>query len=211
VSRRSDKAEAKWPFRLAATLVVLSALAVAVFAAWQFWGIDRLAMQQASSDVNSYFATCSDPSTALPGETIAVIKLPGSDSYWPIRVGFGDASLATGLGWYDHTAAPGQLGNMVVVGYRLVSGGAFDKILSWQTDQTIIVETCQTSYTYTIAVAPAELTLQADESWVFDAVPGKPGLVPSESWLTLIANHNLTADSPERAVGFARLTASAPR
>jgi len=134
-----------------------------------------------------------------------LLTLPGSLTTWPIKVGTGDDSLDAGVGWYPQTASPGQIGNMAVVGRRLPSGGAFDSILSLSTGDQVVVETCAMRYTYTISVAPRDLTVQPDATWVLGAVPGQPSVVPTTSWLTLIANQDVLPSS-DRAVGFAKLS-----
>ena len=207
----------RWPFRVAAVLVVALALTTALVAAWQFWGKGWQAERRAGQDASAFVASCSldpgfngGPESAAAGVVIGTIELPGSDVAWPIRAGVDDASLDGGVGWYQQTVAPGQIGNMAVVGRRLASGGAFDDILAWNAGDTITVATCFGSYTYTIKVAPRDLTVQPSDSWVLGAVPGQPGAMPTTSWLTLIANQDISPTT-DRAVGFAELTATTPK
>ena len=215
----------RWVFRLVVALVTLLALLAAGLAAWQFWWVGRQSAAQAASDQAAFLADCppdatpADQPVVLPaplptstpppdGQIIGLLTLPGGLP-WPIRVGTANASLDAGVGWDDRTSGPGQLGNMALVGRRLPAGGAFDNLLSLNVGDQVLMETCTTRYTYTMAVAPRDLTVQPGDTWVLDAVPGQPQAVPTDSWLTLIANQDITPSS-DRAVGFAKLTNHQP-
>jgi len=207
----------RWPFRAAVSGVAAVAVAAAAFGAWQVWGADWQADRRATAASAQFRSSCSldpgfsgGPDTAADGSVVADLTLPGTSTPWPVRVGVQDASLADGVGWYRQTAAPGEVGNMAVVGYRLGAGGAFDGILSLNTGDTIRLETCFRRYTYTIEVAPRDLTVQPTDTWVLQAVPGQPAAMPTDSWLTLIANQDISP-STDRAVGFARLTSTSQR
>jgi len=222
------RSQARWGFRVAVAVVILLALVVAGLAAWQFWWVGRDAASRAGQAGESYFASCPVvvlpseqataslpaplPDTAEPpeGTTIGLLTLPGSSTQWPIKAGTDDANLDAGVGWYSQTSGPGEVGNMAVVGRRLASGGAFDSILSLAVGDLLTLETCSMVYTYTVTVAPADLTVQPNDVWVLDAVPGQPDAIPSVSWLTLIANQDVISTN-DRAVGFAELTSSTPR
>ena len=204
----------RWPFRTAVALVVALAVAAAAVIVWQFWGRDVLAQRRAAAESSAFTASCGfdpgfggGPANASPGTVVGTITLPGSDGTWPLYSGTDDASLDGGVGWYTQTVAPGEIGNMALVGRRLASGGAFDGILNWNTGDTITIETCFGAYTYTIRVAPRDLTVQPSDTWVLDPVPGQPGAMPTKAWLTLIANQDISPTT-DRAVGFAELTAT---
>ena len=219
-----------WGFRVAVAAVVLAALAVAAFGWWQFRGAGDQAADQAAAAGDDFLAACPlvtdntsnlSPTPTLPppfpagvapadGTIIGLLRLSSAATPWPIRAGVGEDNLAAGVGWYPQTAGPGQLGNMALVGYRLSSGGAFDDILGMNVGDEVIVDTCDTRFTYTVEVAPRDLTVQPNDTWVLDAVPGQPGSLPNTAWLTLIANQDILPGS-DRAVGFARLTAAGPR
>jgi len=207
----------RWPFRVATVLVVALAVTASAVIWWQFWGKGAQTQRRAAAEGSAFISSCGfDPGfsgtaeTAADGAVIGVVTLPGSDIAWPIRAGVDDASLDGGVGWYRQTAPPGGIGNMALVGRRLASGGAFDGILTWNTGEIITVETCFATYTYTIKAAPRDLTVQLDDAWVLDPVPGRPGTMPTNAWLTLIANQDI-APTTDRAVGFAELTAATPR
>jgi len=215
----------RWGFRLAVFLVVLAVLAVAAFAVWQFWWVGRQSVANGAQASDGYLSACPvgqapAPSTpVLPspwstgdapetGDVIGLLTLPGAATSWPIRAGVDD--LTDAVGWYQQTSVPGQLGNMAVVGSRLMSGGPFASIQDLNVGDEVVIETCDTRYTYTVKAAPRDLTVQPGDTWVLGAVPGQPGKIPTDAWLTLIANQDVLPGQ-DRAVGFAQLTDSAPR
>ncbi|MCL2489325.1 MAG: class E sortase [Propionibacteriaceae bacterium] len=206
----------RWPFRLAVALVAAAFAVAAAFGWWRFWGAGLQAASRASSESSAYLSACqldpgfngADAHAVAADVTIGVLTLPGSTA-WPVRAGVSNAALDGGVGWYQQTAAPGQVGNMAVVGQR-AAGGAFDGILKLNAGDTITLQTCLATYTYTLVTSPRDLTVQSDDDWVLGAVPGASGLMPTDTWLTLIANQDVRP-SPDRAVGFAKLTATSPR
>jgi len=207
----------RWPFRVAVALVAAVVLAAVAAIGWLFWGKGWQAARQANQAASAYMASCGvdpgfsgAPGDAEAGVVIGTITLPGSEVAWPIRAGVDDASLDSGVGWYQQTGVPGEIGNMALAGRRSASGGAFDNILGWNAGDTIDITMCDATYTYTIRVAPHDLTVQPSDTWVLEPVPGQPGVMPTSSWLTLIANQDITPTS-DRAVGFAELTAMTPR
>ncbi|MCL2652180.1 MAG: class E sortase [Propionibacteriaceae bacterium] len=214
----TDPTPKRWTFRLAVALVAAVLAVAAALGWWWLWGAGLHTASQAANESNTYLSSCElDPGFNVgdlhsvdPDVTIGVLTMPGSSTTWPIRVGVSDAAFDGGVGWYQDTAAPGEVGNMAVVGQRKASGGAFDSILKLNTGDTITLQTCAATYTYTLMTSPRDLTVQSDDDWVLGAVPGAPNLMPTDAWLTLIANQDVLP-SPDRAVGFAKLTATSPR
>jgi len=205
----------RWTFRLAVAIVAVVVVVVAALGWWRLWGAGQQNAAQAGKDATSYLSGCDldpgfngTPETDSSGATVGLLTLPGSSTSWPIRVG--DAALDGGVGWYQQTAGPGQVGNMAVVGRRLASGGPFDNILDLNVGDAITVTTCADVFTYTLVTAPRDLTVQPTDTWVLGAVPGSPSAMPTDAWLTLIANQDISP-SPDRVVGFAKLTSTSAR
>jgi len=194
-------------YRVAVALLVVLVLVVTGGLLWQLWWVPRQVSATADQAASDYLAACSLGSGA---DDIGLLQLPGASTMWPIRSGVDDDAMAAGVGWYPQTALPGQPGNMALVGRRLIVGGAFDGILNLNAGDSVTVETCDTVYTYTVVVAPRDLTVQPEDTWVLDPVPGSSGVMPTTAWLTLIANQDVLPSS-DRAVGFASLTNSQPR
>jgi len=199
----SKRIRAPWWYRTLVVLVVLLALGVASVFAWFYWWTPRQIATAASDSVAQFQTACSDHATETD-TVIATLRLPGSNTDWPVTA---SDDVTGGLSWYQQTARPGHLGNMVVVGQRLIAGGPLDSILDINVGDPIVVQVCDMRYTYTVVVAPRDLTVQPADTWVLDPVPGEPSAMPTEAWLTLIANQDIVP-SADRAVGFARLTSS---
>jgi len=191
---------------LALVLICVIVLAVGVAVGRQLW-TGRQAKSQADEAGASYFSSCNfDQAGQVPdGTIIGTLQLPGDATTWPIRAGTDEAALTAGVGWFSQTALPGQLGNMAVIGRRLITGGAFDAILDLKVGDQVVVHTCESQYTYTIFVAPSDLTVQRSDGWVLDPTPGSSGQLPTQAILTLIANQDIIGSS-DLAVGFAKLT-----
>ncbi|WP_035758530.1 class E sortase [Granulicoccus phenolivorans] len=153
-----------------------------------------------------------DPSTAsagkrIPGEAIALLRIPrfGADFEVPILTGTDTDTLTRGVGWYESSAAPGQVGNFAIAGHRVTHGEPFAKLLELRKGDPVIVETRDKIYTYTIMVEPKDLTVQDHDTWVLDPVPGEPTKQAAKPLLTLTTCQDLFR-SADRSIGFAELT-----
>jgi sortase A len=123
----------------------------------------------------------------------------------PIWAGTGVLSLAQGVGWVSDTTAPGQVGNFVIVGQRLGAGQPFIDLLDLDAGDQVVVETADHVYTYTLDVAPRDLTVNHTAAWVLDPVPGGEKLVPQRPLITLITAQDLLRTS-DRSVGIGLLS-----
>lgn len=190
----------------------VAVLAAAAWSAWIFIGTNQLAGNRAVAAVESFHTSCSTATEAdSTGEVVGLLSFPGkSQTSWPILAGTSGEQLSTGIGWYPQTAAPGQIGNMVLAGYRVTHGAPFANLLDLEVGDEVLIETCDSVFTYQIVVAPRDLTVQAGDDWVLDAVPGEPGRRPTGRMITLITSQDLlpTAD---RSVGFGQLVSAQPR
>lgn len=201
---------------LKAAWVGLAAVVIGATAwvAWLLIGTNQLAGNRAEAAMQTFQTACRTTSTepSSPSEVLAEISFPDSspDASWPVVVGIGDEQLSVGVGWYPQTASPGAIGNMVLAGYRITNGAPFVGLLDLQIGDRVQLTTCQQVFTYVIDVAPADLTIQAGDDWVLDAVPGRPGQVPTGRMITLITSQDLlpTAD---RSVGFGHLESTEQR
>lgn len=143
---------------------------------------------------------------AVPGDAIALLRIPRFSSSYevPVLEGTDLDTLATGVGHYANTAMPGQIGNFAVAGHRITHGQPFSKLEELRKGDTVVVETRTATYTYRLGTAPRDLTVNEDEGWVLDPVPGKPTVAPSRAMITLTTCQDLF-HSPDRSVGFGTL------
>jgi sortase A len=114
--------------------------------------------------------------------------------------------LAKGVGHYEGSAGPGEVGNFAVAGHRTTHGRPFHAIDSLRRGDEVVVETGDGVFVY--AVTGHEVVDPADVR-VIAPVPDQPGTVPTEAVLTMTS-----CDPPFRAtqryVVHARLTQTLP-
>ncbi len=150
----------------------------------------------------------SAPSDVEVGDRFAVIRVPrfGDDWLRPVIEGTSTAELDEGVGHYDGTALPGQVGNFSVAGHRLTHGSAFTRIAELEVGDVVGVRTATTWFVY--RVTSSEIVAPGDVQ-VIAPVPDAPGAAPTEPVMTLTSCHPLYGSS-ERYVVHASLLASAP-
>lgn len=145
-------------------------------------------------------------------KAMAILTIPalGAGYKVPILVGTSEYVLGRGVGWYESTQLPGQVGNFAVAGHRITHGEPFARLLELKVGDQVIVTTKSTVYTYVIDKPPSQLTVKDVDTWVLDPVPGKTGVKPTQSIITLTTCQDLF-HSPDRAVGFGHLVNTAKR
>lgn len=211
-------------------LVGLGALG---YVGWQYFGTNitsNQAMQEATTDLREQWETAdpaepdapgapADPAApgepgpethaaaAVPGDAVALLRIPrfGADYEVPILKGTDVGTLARGVGWYDSSVPPGQIGNFALAGHRITHGEPFARLLELQPGDQVIIETQERVYTYTMDTSPADLTVTDTDTWVLDPVPGKPEETPTKPILTLTTCQDLF-HSVDRSIGFGTLT-----
>jgi len=182
------------------------------YALWMLVGTTQSARNQAARALANFEASCqATTGDEATGGAIGVLSFPDlSDATWPIMPGVTSDELSSGVGWYPQTARPGEIGNMVLTGYRLTNGAPFAGLLELSVGDRVQVVSCETVFTYVIEVAPRDLTVQATDDWVLDAVPGEPGRRPTGRMITLVTSQDLLPTS-DRSVGFGSLHSTQPR
>ncbi|MFT3860735.1 class E sortase [Micropruina sp.] len=167
--------------------------------------MDVKAAQQQVDEVKKEWAQGRSPSSTIPGNAVALMRIPefGADYEVAVVTGTTPYSLNVGVGWFDHTAAPGKVGNFAVAGHRGASG-PFVPLLDLKPGSKVIVETRTAVYTYALTNYPKDLTVDKYETWVIDPVPGHPDQKPTEALITLITCRNFF-HSAERSVAFGEL------
>lgn len=141
----------------------------------------------------------------IPGEAMALLRIPkfGDSFEQPVLAGTTQATLKKGLGWFDGTAEPGQVGNFAVAGHR-GSKGPLAPIMTLSKGDQVVVETRSNIYTYELTNNPKDITVDKSEIWVLDPVPGHPTAKPTEPLLTMVTCEDLF-HSPDRTISFGRL------
>ncbi len=196
------------------TLLVLGLGALGWSSYDLFWNplVDpQLAATQASDLRNQWQAEpaaseeSAEPVRPLPGDAVALLRIPkfGDSFEQPVLAGTDQPTLKKGLGWYDGTAAPGEVGNFAVAGHRGATG-PFAPIMDLVVGDQVIVETREAIHTYELTNNPAEMTVRDTDTWVIQPVPGKPEVRPTEALITLTTCQDLFR-SPDRTIAFGKL------
>ena len=220
-AKRAEERRGISPLAVVVGLIVVVIIGAAGWIAWVYWGANLVAAEDARSTVADLRADWAvspatpnpeaepdDPPVVAPpaqGEPAWILSIPSLDVEYPVIAGVDHTSLALGIGWYPTTALPGQAGNAAFAGHRATDGAPLRDLLSLSEGDEIVVDTREATFTYTVISAPANLTVQADESWVLDPVPGETDVVPTQAILTITTSEDLVP-SADRVVGFATLT-----
>lgn len=206
------------PLKVLGIVLSVALILGGLWAGWTYVGTNILARnahRDGIAELEEYWNSrpTADSEEGLPlpveGEPVWILEIPSLDGRWPIIAGVGDESLERGVGWYPTSMRPGQPGNMALAGNRFTEGEPFRYLLDLEVGDEVVVESHLARYTYTVRVAPASLTVDSDESWVLDPVPGKE-FEPHEAVLTLTTDQDLYP-TPDRSVGFAVLTHEEPK
>ncbi|QRZ61531.1 class E sortase [Rothia sp. ZJ932] len=150
------------------------------------------------------------------GQAYGVIYIPrlGESYQRPIAEGTGNDVLDTlGLGHYEGTAQPGEVGNFALAGHRQTNGAVLDRIDKLQNGDKIYVQTIDGYYTYTVYQSHIVLPHQVE---VIAPVPNEPGAEATERTLTLTTCHPRYGDTERYIVhasfdGWQPLAAGAPQ
>lgn len=199
-------------------LVTLSA-AGAGFIGWEMFNDPLMDPAVAAEGVSTLEQQWSAPAassaapTSVPlGTALALLRIPdlGASYQVPIVRGTTPDALHRGVGWFDDTAAPGEIGNFAVAGHRGVTG-PFVKLPDLQPGARIEVETRDKIFTYVLDNHPADLVVDKSESWVLDPVPGEPDAKPTTARITLVTCASLIFDQRPRSIGFGHLVDTAKK
>lgn len=154
--------------------------------------------------------TAGDTATA-PSDlgATAILRIPRLGEAWakPVRDGVGSDVLAQGIGHYPGTVQPGRVGNVALAGHRSGHGNPLIDIDTVRVGDRIVLETRDGWFVY--RTDRSEI-VSPDRTEVLAPVPGRPGVRPTERWLTLTTCHPRFGNS-HRYVVFAELERSFTR
>ncbi len=118
------------------------------------------------------------------GHAWGILRIPrlGADWSKPIYEGVGLDVLANGLGHYQGTNLPGEVGNIAIAGHRAGHGNPLIDIDAIKDGDLMVIETREAYFVYKVdrheIVEPTDIAVIAP-------VPEKPGDVPTERHFTL--------------------------
>lgn len=199
-------------------LITLGVLTL-LFVGWQLWWTDVAANAVQSDAVNALSEEFQRPGQVEPeiarlkdvplGKAFAIVRIPalGRDYAVPVVEGTTRDVLRTGIGHYEGTAMPGQVGNFAIAGHRMTYGGPFRDIERVLPGDRVIVETAQTYYVYRVGqhtlVPPSHVAAIAP-------TPERPGVRPDKPFITLTACHPKYA-AQQRWIVHGELERAIPR
>ncbi|WP_411910640.1 class E sortase [Actinotalea sp. M2MS4P-6] len=195
-----------------------------LFVVWQLWWTDVLGERTQAQAIASLDwdprplppAGDEPTATATPhrepapvldepasGTTFATMVVPRwGSAVLPISQGTStDVLDVLGVGHYDGTAMPGQVGNFSVAGHRVTHGKPFNRIEEIQVGDPLVVRTEDLWFVY--RVTSTEVVRPVDVE-VIAPVPGEPGVSPTEAQMTMTTCHPMYS-ARERYVVHARL------
>ncbi|WP_392507459.1 class E sortase [Naumannella halotolerans] len=218
---RPKKKRGASPLTVVGVLLLAIGLGCLGYIGWQYFGtnvVSQRAFNEERGNLREQWqgennTETADPGSAVPGDAVALMRIPalGEDYEVPVLKGTDAGTLARGLGWYENTAQPGEVGNFAVAGHRVTHGEPFARILELEKGDEVVVETSSAVYTYEITVPPKDITVDDSETWPLDPVPDHESQEPnsdqdpSEAILTLTTCTDLF-HSPDRSIGFAVLS-----
>lgn len=167
--------------------------------------VDPVASKAAVTELREDWESGSEDFKPIPGKAIALLRIPafGESFEQPVLVGITDSVLASGLGWYEGTSKPGEIGNFAVSGHR-GSRGPFAPLGTLHPGDEIVVETWDAVYTYKVTNEPSQTVVMNTDTWVLDPVPGQPDIQPTEALITITTCFDLF-HSPRRMILFGTL------
>ena len=203
-------------------LLISLGVVLLLFVAWQLWWTDVTADRAQATTTESIQQQWSKHPESAPGATVngkvtpvplgdafALIRIPrfGKKYVKPIFQGTELSILDKGVGHYDKTQMPGEIGNFAVAGHRVTYGKPFNEIATIKPGDAIVIETATTWYVYR---AVRHVIVTPDHVDVVAPVPQHPGQKPSAAWMTMTACHP-EFSARERYVEFSKLEQTIPK
>ena len=205
-------------------LCITLGLLLLLFVAWQLWWTDVESDRTQLATTRGLEQTWQRdlqvaPTTAKPvvpkvsqvpmGDAFALMRVPrfGADYVRPIVAGTRLSVLRDGIGHYDGTAGPGEVGNFSLAGHRVTYGKPFNRIAELRPGDPIVIETRTTWYVYRMVSHTIVSPLRVD---VVAPVPERPGVAPTQRMMTMTACHPKFS-ARQRYVVFSRLAQTVPK
>ncbi len=212
-------------------LSITAGVLLLLFIVWQLWWTDVVAnraqaetadelisLWDAETDQEVAAEPVDEPAPAeeaterlaeLPAAAVALVRIPefGADYVRPVLEGTSLDVLEQGIGHYDDTAGPGEVGNFAIAGHRTTYGAPFNRIAELEIGDPVVIETQESYFVY--RVSEIDIVLPNDIG-VIQPVPDQPGAAPTERLLTLTSCHPMYT-ARERYIVHAVLDGETPR
>ncbi len=208
-------------------LLITVGVVLGLFVVWQLWWTDVEADQRHEQIVAGLdwapvpTRTTSEhreepPVAAKPayGETFATYYVPvfGKSYEEPITEGVKKKEVLDpkGIGHYEKTQMPGELGNFAIAGHRTTYGKPFNKIADLKSGDALVVRMSDTWYVYKVTsheiVSPKDFDVVSP---VPDTKFGDPNVKRDKRYITMTACHPMFS-AKERYIVHGELDYWAP-
>lgn len=209
-------------------LLITAGVLVLLFIGWQQWFNDIVVAREhasAAQRINDSFGKADGSTTtpaggwgdpkvsAQPGNTevFGTMYVPRFGADYAVPLAGGTTTAGTldtiGVGHYDDTQMPGEVGNFAVAGHRTTHGAPFNAIANLQLGDKIYVSTADGWYTYTFRnleyVPPTQVS-------VIDPAPDQVDVVSKDRVMTM-TSCNPMFSARERIVAFSVYDSWQPR
>jgi len=227
-SRRSARRHHVTVLGVIGDILITAGVLVLLFIGWQQWFNDLVVAREhaaAAAKVSESFGKVTTPTaaptsgwgdpvvTAQPGdtETFGVMYVPRFGADYAVPMAGGTTTAGTldtiGIGHYDDTQMPGEVGNFAVAGHRTTHGAPFNQIANLQVGDKIYLETQDGFYTYTFRNLEY---VPATQVSVLDPSPDDPGATTTDRIMTMTSCNPLYS-ARERIVAFSTFDSWRPR
>ncbi len=206
-----------WTFWLGLGLV-LAGMSLLGWIGWQLYGTNIVSQRRHDQTVEQLEKEWAKPSgdgraevDTGQGAAGAILRVPafGDDFAVPVLEGVEDDALASGIGHFDGSAGPGEVGNFALAGHRITHGEPLRDMPELEAGDEIVVETRDAVYTYVLDTGGDELRVTFTDGWVVDAAPLNPdggvGPVADERRLITLTTCAELFHTDDRLVAFGHL------
>ncbi|WP_148614555.1 class E sortase [Nocardioides rubriscoriae] len=204
--------------------LVLVGLAVLAWVGWQLYGTNLVSQRRHEQTVDRLEQEWDGPGPqaratveTAQGTATAILRIPafGDDYAVPVLEGVADEALAAGVGHFESSAGPGDVGNYALAGHRITHGEPLRDLPALAAGDEVVVETRDTVYTYVLDTGGAQLRVPFTAGWVVDAQPVNPdgGVGPrgGEDRLITLTTCAELFHTDDRLVAFGHLRSAVAR
>lgn len=212
----------RWVVATMGEVLVTIGLLLLLFVAWQLWwtdvaaereqvvavqalerGFDHGALLKPEPSATPTPAPVATPTKIPVGKAFGIARIPrfGATFSRPVLEGTDADTLVKGIGHYVGSAMPGVVGNFAVAGHRTTYGRPFHDIDTLRKGDVIVIETKGSYHVYAV---DRHVIVSPKQVEVIAPTPQKPGVNPTDAWLTMTACHPKYS-AEKRYIVFARL------
>ncbi|MAS56449.1 MAG: class E sortase [Pimelobacter sp.] len=203
-------------------LLILAGVVLLGYVGWQLYGTNYVSQRRHDSTVEALREEWSRPGGTVSvnaGDSLsdAIMRVPAfGDAYAvPLVAGVEDEALASGMGVFPGSAAPGEEGNLALAGHRITHGEPLRDMPDLVAGDLVVIETRDRVFTYVLDTGGEELRVPFTAGWVLGNPPVNPnggtGPAPGETRLLTLTTCAELFHTDDRLVAFGHLVDSRRR